>query len=60
MTEEKIKAGLDQLKENGYEWWHVIDLGHGVKTPGKQPSVKQKIHNWGINEVDFKNKSRSW
>jgi hypothetical protein len=30
MTPQELQAEVDKI-----QWWHSIDLGHGIVTPGK-------------------------
>lgn len=36
MTREELLAGVAKIK-----WWHQIDLGHGVITPGPDPTIER-------------------
>lgn len=36
MREEELRKAVDEI-----EWWHTIDLGHGIVTPGKDPSPEK-------------------
>jgi tRNA (mo5U34)-methyltransferase len=57
MDSKKIEKGLKDLESKGCKWWHVIELNDEISTPGMSPSVKQKASYWGLDEIDFSNKS---
>jgi len=38
MTAEEIRTEVSKLW-----WWHTMDLGHGIMTPGHDPT-QHKVH----------------
>ena len=56
MNPEKIKKELADLEASGAQWWHTIDLGHGILTPGRK-DINQDIKNWKLDDESiFKDK----
>ena len=39
MTRDEIQAQVNRIK-----WWHQIDLGHGIITPGADPTIERAQH----------------
>jgi tRNA (mo5U34)-methyltransferase len=39
MTAEQIRAEVDKIW-----WWHTMDLGHGIVTPGRDPTPSKLRH----------------